>query len=508
MTRQNLKVLFVCTEAAPFSSIGGLAQVSYFLPRTLKKIGVDIALFTPKYGTIDEKKYGIVPLIKNIRVPTSETKGTTELICNIKIRKATKREPTVYFLENMEYFEKRANVYGYNDDHIRFALLSRAVLEFIRTTGYKPNIIHLNDWHTGLVANYLQTIYAPKDPLFRSISTVFTIHNMRNQGMFDFRFASPMDFDDGKSSVLPLFHPDMRKQNSLKRGIMYSDLVNTVSETYAREIMTTQYGEGLGDLIKELRTKVFGVLNGLDYTDFDPSTDPVLKENYSWRTYDKRRVNKVELQKEFRLEINARIPILAYSGRLDDQKGLDLLVTIIPQLLNEFDIQFIIMGTGDPKYREFFSKLEKEYPGKVGTHLMRNFILPRKIFAGCDMLLLPSKFEPGGIVVIEGMRYGAVPVVRETGGLADIVRDFDPESTDGNGFTFKQYNELSLFGAVVRAVQVYRNTKLWEELVKRILKADFSWEQVAVKYKDLYERAIEFRRDRQSPVFSVRRVET
>jgi starch synthase len=467
MTPQNLKVLFVCAEAAPYAAIGGLGQVAYFLTKALKKQGIEIALFMPKYGTINEKKWGIKPYIHDLKVPTGESDGTTELTCNIKIKEGAKREPTVYFLENMEYYEKRANVYGYSDDHVRFALLSRAVMAFIKETGMRVNIIHVNDWHTGYLPNYLSTTHKDNS-LYKNISTVFTIHNLRSQGMFDFRFASPLDFDDGKSSLGSFYSKSLQKQNALKRGIIFSDLVNTVSETYAREIMTLQYGEGLHDLIKEVRDKMFGVLNGLDYTDFDPATDKVIKKNFSWRSLDNRLANKTDLQKEFDLTVDPEVPIISMIGRLAEQKGIDLLMQVLPPLLSEYKIQFIVLGTGEHKYREFFQNLEHKFPEQVGTHLMSNFTLPRKIFAGTDMLLLPSMFEPGGIVVIEGMRYGAVPIVRATGGLADIVTDFDPQTVVGNGFCFKNYSELSLFGAIVRAVQVYRNKKSWNKLVKRI----------------------------------------
>jgi starch synthase len=499
MKQTPLKILFVCAEVAPYATIGGLAQVAYFLPKALRKLGAEVSIFMPRYGTIDEKKFKIKPYLTGLKVPTGEAKGVTELICNVKVREGGKREPTVYFLENMEYFEKRANVYGYSDDPIRFALLSRGALEFIRATGMKPDVIHCNDWHTGSLANYLRTEYK-NDPALKSIATVFTIHNLRNQGVFDFKFASPMDFDDGKSRLLPLFSPQFRKQNVLKRGVIYSDLVNTVSDTYSREIMTPEYGEGLSELLKELRTKIFGVLNGLDYDEFDPVKDRFIKKNYSFRTLADRVANKKDLQRSFSLTVDPKIPILAYCGRLDDQKGLDLISEILPTLLSEYHVQFVVIGTGTTKYREFFTALEGQFPGLVGTHLMSDFVLPRRVFAGADMLLLPSKFEPGGIVVIEGMRYGAVPVVRSTGGLADIVTDFDPEHNTGNGFTFHTYNKLSLFGAIIRAIQVYRNDTLWTSLMKRVMKEDVSWEKAACQYIDLYARAVEFHRDRMSPL--------
>ncbi|OGG08990.1 hypothetical protein A2154_01805 [Candidatus Gottesmanbacteria bacterium RBG_16_43_7] len=500
---QNLKILIVTAEAAPYATIGGLGQVAYYLPRALKKLGTEVAVFIPKYGTIDEKKFKIRMLYKGLMVPTGDSERK-ELVCNVKVRQGTKREPTVYFLENMEYYEQRANVYGYADDHIRFALLSRGVLEFTKLQYFKPTVLHCNDWHTGYVPNYLRTEYAG-DAFFRNVTTVFTIHNLKNQGIFDFRFASPMDFDDGKSAPASFFDPQLKKQNALKRGIIYADLVNTVSETYAREMMTDKYGEGLSELIKEARDKIFGVLNGLDYNDFDPQNDKAIAHTYSWKNFANRKLNKKVLQREFSLDENPDIPILAYSGRLDSQKGIELLMSILPHLLGEYAVQFVILGTGDSKYKEFFTKLEADFPGRVGTHLMKNFVLPRKIYAGADILLLPSKFEPCGIVTIEGMRYGLVPVVRKTGGLADIVTDFNPQKGIGNGFTFKNFSDLSFFGSVVRAIHAYWRKSEWERLVKSVMKEDFSWGSAAEKYLDLYERAVEFRRDRQSPVTNIGR---
>jgi starch synthase len=497
-----MKVLFVCAEVAPYGSIGGLAQVAYFLPKALMKLGVDVSIFMPRYGTIDEKKYKIKPLLTGLKVPTGEKEGITELICNVKVREGTKRDPTVYFLENMEYYEKRANVYGYSDDTVRFALLSRGALEFVKAVDLRPTIIHTNDWHTGYLSDYMRTVYK-NDPVFRAVSTVFTIHNLRNQGLFDFRFSSPMDFDDGKSPLAPFFTGRLKKQNSMKRGIIYSDVVNTVSDTYSREIITPEYGEGLDGLLKELRTKVFGVLNGLDYADFDPAADRFIKNNFSWRNLEARKKNKIDLQHAFNLTPDPSLPILAYCGRLDDQKGMDLLADVLPAVLSEYNVQFVVVGTGLPKYREFFASLEEEHKGQVGTHLMSNFVMPRRVFAGADMLLLPSKFEPGGIVVIEGMRYGCVPIVRSTGGLADIVSDCDIENHSGNGFSFRDYNKLSLFGALVRALEMYKNFKGWKRLVSRVMREDLSWHKAAKHYIDLYDRAIEFRRDRQSPVAGI-----
>jgi starch synthase len=248
-----------------------------------------------------------------------------------------------------------------------------------------------------------------------------------------------------------------------------------------------------------VRTKVFGVLNGLDYEEFNPLTDKIIKVNYGIKTLAKRVENKKDLQREFNLPVDEKIPVIALEGRLDAQKGLDLIREVMPRLLSEYDIQFIVMGGGDNKYREFFAKLEKGFPRKVGTHLMPNFTLPRKIFAGADMLLLPSKYEPGGIVAIEAMRYGAVPVVRATGGLADSVQDFDPAGRSGTGFTFRKFDPWSLFATLIRALEVYKQPQVWRGIQKRAMGMDFSWEKAAERYVDLYERAVDFRRETLSP---------
>lgn len=493
-----LKVLFVATEVAPFASIGGLSQVMFFLPRALKRLGVDVRIFLPKFGSIDEKKYGIKMLYQGLRVPTGEKEGTRELVCNVKIWEGGVKEPIVYFLENMEYYEMRANVYGYTDDPIRFALLSRGALEFLKVSDWTPDVINCNDWHTGFLVNYLRTTYKT-EPKLKKIATVYSIHNLTHQGTFDHRFVSELEIDDGRSQIASFFNERLGKQNFMKRGILYADIINTVSENYAKEILTPEYGEGLDPLLKEVRTKVFGVLNGLDYDDFNPSIDKIIKTNFSLKNMTKRQDNKLDLQKEFGLPQSLETPILAIAGRLTEQKGLDLFPRVLPFLLSEYPIQFIAMGGGDNKYRGFFAEIEKKFPRQVGTHLLPNWTLPRKIFAGADMFLAPSKWEPGGITVIEAMRYGSIPIVRATGGLADTVVDYDPDKHEGTGFSFRNYNDLSFFATIVRALESYKDKPEWQGLIRRAMKKDYSWHASAQKYLDLYERAITFRQESLSP---------
>ncbi|MGI5826636.1 MAG: glycogen synthase [Patescibacteria group bacterium] len=496
-----MKVLLVSAEVAPFSSVGGLSQVSYFLSKAIKKHDIDIRIFTPKYGIINNKQFPMKRVIEGLKVPTGENAASnqpTELICNVCTPvHFSKEDPKVYLLENLEYYEKRANVYNYSDDHIRFGLLSRGALEFIKTQEFVPDLIHCNDWHTGYLINYLRNTYN-EDPLLKRIATLFSIHNLY-QGIFDFKHASEMDFDDGKSTLAPFFTDRFYKQNALKRGVIYADVINTVSETYSREILTEEYGGRLHNLFKELRGKLYGVLNGLDYNDFNPRTDKIIKQNYGLSNYKLRAKNKADLQKEFNLEVSPETPILAVSGRLSDQKGLDLIMGTIEFILKETDIQFIALGTGDNKYLDFFSDLEKRYPQRVGTHLMKNFALPRKIFAGADFILMPSQYEPGGIVALEAMRYGCVPIARETGGLADSITNFDFKKNDGTGFTFKAFSKLSFLTAVIRALEIYQNKEVWNKIVQRTMQQDFSWDNTAKQYLDLYQKAIRIRKETLDP---------
>lgn len=488
--KKPLKVLFVAAEVHPYATVGGLGMIVFSLARALKKMGVDCRIFMPKYGSIDEKKYKTEMIFEGLKVPTDETAEERKfLICNVKAHLPAEPDVPIYFLENMEYYEKRSNVYGYSDDPTRFTLLSRGLLEFLRHSDWLPDVINCADWHTGALSNYLKTVYKD-DPVLSKIKTVFSIHNLAHQGVFDHRFVSQMDFDDGKSQISSLFSEKLEKQNFMKRGIIYSDSVNTVSETYAQEIMTPEYGEKLDDLLKEVRTKVFGILNGLDYEQMNPATDKLIPFNFSISNLTGRIKNKTHLQKEFNLECLQDTPILGMVTRLDEQKGIDLLFPILEILLSEFNCQLVVIGGGEGKYRSFFEEISKKFPKKIGCHLMSDFTLSRHIFAGCDIFLVPSKFEPCGITQMEAMRYGAIPVVRKTGGLADTVEDFDPRKNRGTGFVFEKFNSYALFGTIVRALETYKYKKIWQGLTKRAMLANFSWEASAKKYIALYNKVL------------------
>jgi len=487
---KKLKILIVAAELAPYASVGGLSRVIPQLAHALRQRGHDVRIFMPKFGLIDEEKYPLDLVMKGLRVST-DFKQPPYLVCNVKSHQLLNSLP-VYFLENQEYYEKRANVYGYSDDPRRWALLCRGVLEFVKNSAWVPDIIHANDWHTGIISNYLKTVYK-NDKKLSSIVSVFTIHNLAHQGMFDHHNVSEMDFDDGRSEVSNFFSKRLNKLNFLKRGVIYSDVINTVSEKYALEILTPEYGEGLDQLLLELRSKLSGIVNGIDVDEFDPETDPLIPENYNCQTLAKRETNKLALQKEFGLPQNSDAPVLAYWGRLDVQKGLELLFTIIWPLLTLYEeAQFVQVGGGAGNYAQTLKKLAREFPKQVGVHPLPNFTLPRLIVSGADIVLFPSKFEPCGIVQMEAMRYGSVPVVRATGGLADTVENFNPKTDAGTGFVFKNFDKWEFFAQVVRALEVYNHKDIWQGIMKRAMKKDFSWGRIAEKYEDLYLKGIKF----------------
>ncbi|PIU68346.1 hypothetical protein COS81_04260 [candidate division WWE3 bacterium CG06_land_8_20_14_3_00_42_16] len=492
--KNPLNILIVGTEASPYAQVGGIGRVLFFLPQALMRLGHDVRVMIPKYGKIDEKKYPLELVYEGLKIPTGEKGSNEYLICNVKTHKLPEG-PRVYFLENMEYYEKRANEYGYVDDPIRFAILCRGVLEFIRHyEEWKPQIIHCNDWQSALIPQYLKTVYKNR---LKDITVLYTIHNLYYQGMFDHHFVSELDFDDGKSQIPSFFSERIHKINPMRRGIIYADLINTVSPTYAQEILTSEYGEGLDSLLRELRTKLSGILNGIDYTEFNPATDKIIHKNYTSSSIELREENKRELQREFNLPIDPETMIFGISSRLEDQKGIDLFMGVIEYVLKEYKAQLIVNGGGEGKYLSFFQKLEKDFPGKVGTNLNFDYTLPRHIFAGADVFLMPSRFEPCGITQMEAMRYGAIPLVRATGGLADTVEDFNPTNNTGTGFVFKTFDKMAFFGTLVRAMETYKYKAVWKNLIKRAMKKDFSWVESAKRYSDLYYRAIDLYRQKK-----------
>ena len=495
-----MNVLFVSAEVAPFVSVVGLSQVMYFLPQALSRIGDDVRIFTAKYGTMDvvapQKSIDLTTEFSQLAVPIGESPEIGKnLICNVLEYRDEKTKITNYFLENREYYELRANVYGYKDDHIRFGLLSKGCLEWlyqIQLTGnWWPDIIHVHDWHTAYLIDYARR--SPRyAAILKDIPIVLTVHNFSMQGNSDFRYGDKEDFDDGFSPLQPIISPKFQSQNPLKRGLLFADATNTVSPTHAVEVLTPQYAEGLDDVLEKVKIKMTGILNGLDTEKFDPKTDTNIKKKYDLSNVVKsRQENKKELQKIFGLPIDAKRPVLAFSGRLAEQKGIDLILEVLPHLFNERpDVQFVVLGSGNERYRLELTVLQKKFPQQLGLHLRSDFKLPRKIFAGADMMLVPSIFEPGGIIALEAMRYGCVPIVRRTGGLNDVVTDFNPSTKSGNGFSFNTIESWALFGSIIEALTIYGAPLLWKEIVKNCMSCDFSWDHSAIEYNLWYKNVI------------------
>ena len=486
---EKLKILFVSPEVAPYSKVGGLADVAWALPRALRELGHDVRVFTPKFGLIDEDKFNLEPVMEGLKIQADADEVIT---CNVK-KGNIPGDITVYLLENKEYYEIRANVYGYADDTRRWVLLCRGALEFLQKFDWTPDIIHANDWLTGFVPNDLATRYK-EDEKLNKIATMFSIHNIANQGTFNYRTVSELDRDDGQSALPDLLSPKTLKLNGMRRGIIHSDIITTVSDTYAKQILDPEYGAGLDRLLRELRTKLYGVLNGLDYKVFNPMTDNDIWVNYDWNSIDKKVENKIAFQKEFGLRQDPDVPVIGFVGRFHAQKGIEPMYQAIEALLPVMDFQFIIVGSGMDNMENAFHQLMKKYPDRVGGHLMISKIIGQQIYASADMLLMPSKYEPCGLAQLIAMRYGTVPIVRNTGGLADTVIPYDPLANKGTGFMFNDFNSTSLMIQVVRALEVYRHKEAWSQLMRRAMEQDFSWENSASEYERLYHRAIYKRR--------------
>lgn len=494
-----MNILILAAEVAPFVSVGGLSQYMYFLPKELRKLGHDVRIFTPKYGAMEETtvegNWKLQMEFPELHVPIDTNLDNNQtVICNVKSYREKNHKLNTYFVENREYYELRANVYGYRDDHTRFALLSKACLEWLYQTQdnpevWKPDLIHCHDWHTGYFID-LARKHTRYQKFMAKTPIAFTVHNFSLQGNSDFKYCPKEDFDYGDAAPAPLISQELQLQNPLKRGILSADAINTVSPTHAVEVLTAEYAEGLDEELHSIKGKLTGILNGLDIEKFNPNIDKNIKRQFGVNSFvHARQENKRELQKLFGLTPDIQRPVLAMSGRMVKQKGLDLLLEALPHLLSERqDVQMVFLGSGEERYRLELTVLQKSFPEQIGLHLRPDFRLPRKIFAGADMTIIPSLFEPGGIVALESMRYGCVPIVRRTGGLNDIVTEFNLVTKKGNGFSFKNRDAWALYGTIMQALVVYNNPKLWKQLVKNCLMSDFSWSHAALEYDSWFKR--------------------
>ncbi|WP_252217895.1 glycogen synthase GlgA [Clostridium chauvoei] len=475
-----MKILMVASEAHPFIKTGGLGDVMGALPQALRKQGVDVRVIIPKHRDINKDFINRLKFIKSFRVSVGWRKqycGIFEYEYNGVI---------YYFLDN-EYYFKRKELYGHYDDGERFAFFNRAVLESINQINWKPDVIHCNDWQTGMIPVLYKLEYKNKY-FYKNIKMFFSIHNLLFKGIM-----SP--------NVLPeLFGYDYQPflngslaldggVSFLKGGINYSDQILTVSESYAKEIQTSEYGEGLEGLLKNRSYALKGIVNGIDYEEFNPRNDKYIYKTYSENTIHDKYINKEELQRKLGLQVNRNIPMIGMVTRLTHQKGCDLIINILDRLLQR-DIQVVILGTGDYLYEETFRNFNYRYHDKVSVNIMFDNSLAHKIYAASDLFFMPSLFEPCGLGQLIALRYGTLPIVRETGGVKDTIQPYNKYNGVGNGFGFINYNANELMEITEYALEAYHNKNAWNSLISQAMRSDNSWEKSANKYRTLYGEII------------------
>jgi starch synthase len=477
------KVLLVASEVHPFAKTGGLADVAGALPYALLKLNCEVAVAMPKYKSISPEKYRLKYEINGLSVPM----GMGDMSADVLSTRLGNTHAKVYFIQCDRYFD-RDGLYGtpegdYHDNAERFAFFSRSVLELIRALDWYPDVIHLNDWEAGLIPAYLKTLYADQKT-YQHIRTLFTIHNMAYQGLFP-KYVLPMTglgWEEYKQEKLEFYY----QVNYLKAGLVYSDAISTVSPTYAAEIMTDEFGQGLQGVLNIRAKDLHGILNGIDYDEWNPATDKEIPAQYTVKNHDRKTESKTKLLKDMKLEFNTQTPVIGLVSRLTDQKGLDLISEIIEPFL-AMDVQLVVLGTGDVRYHEMFEMLQQRFPRKLAVNLKYDHRLAKLIYAGSDMFLMPSRFEPCGLGQMIAMKYGSIPLVRKTGGLSDTVENLSPEGKKGTGFVFENYRSEDLLFIIRRAIEAFRQPKIWKELVQRAMTKDFSWDASARQYLELYE---------------------
>ncbi|KWX70034.1 glycogen synthase GlgA [Paenibacillus jilunlii] len=475
-----MKVLFAAAEAHPFVKTGGLADVIGALPKALKGEGVDVRVILPKYRGIPEKFVSQMEHVAALTVPV----GWRNQYCGIE--RIVYDGIPVYFIDN-EYYFGRDGIYGYMDDGERFSFFNRAVLECLETLDFQPDVLHCHDWHAAVIPMLLQAHYR-HNPFYSEIRTVFTIHNLLYQGVFPYSVLGELLGLDDSYFLGVEYYGNV---NFMKAGIVYSDHITTVSPTYSEEIRTAYYGYGLDGLLSSRADSLSGIVNGIDTKIYNPASDPQIYTRYR-TNLAKKAENKIALQQELGLPVAPYIPLVAMVTRLVDSKGLDLLTRVLDELLYYDDIQFVLLGTGDEVYERWFREAQWRYPTKLSSQILFSDALSRKIYAASDLFLMPSKFEPCGIGQLLALRYGSIPVVRETGGLNDTVHAYNEVTGEGNGFTFKDYNAHDMMYTLRRAVSFYHKPEHWKKVTKNAFAGDYSWNVSAQQYMEIYNRILEY----------------
>lgn len=483
-----MKILFAASECVPYIKTGGLADVVGALAPVLAREGHDVRVVIPMYSAIPKEWIDQVEHVTDFEVQL----GWRRQYCGVE---QLKRDGvTWYFIDNKYYFG-RPYVYGMGgDEYERFGFFCRSVLNMLPLIDFQPEVIHAHDWQSGMIPALLKIQYAHL-PFYAEIKTLFTIHNLQYQGIFGIR-----EVQDVLGLGDSLWTDDKLEcygcANFMKAALVYSDLITTVSPSYSQEIQTAYYGERLDGLLRARKEDLFGVLNGIDMEEYNPETDCSIAANYSANNMAGKAACKKALQENLGLEVRADVPIIGMVGRLSNQKGLDLVDYIIADIMRQ-DVQLVVLGMGEGRYFNLFSWAEGEYKGRVAARFTMDHALAHQIYAGTDLFLMPSQFEPCGLSQMIAMRYGTIPLVRETGGLRDTVLSYNEENGEGNGFSFFNYNAHDMLHTIERAIQYYKEKPdIWKMLQQRGMKGDYSWDHSARDYLHLYEKLFEEKQPR------------
>ena len=480
-----LKICFAASEIAPFAKTGGLADVAGALPIHLAAQGHDVRMFMPLYSKIDSERYLLTPVefLRDIPIRL----GSQVFSFSVFVTKLPGSEVDVYMINCPSLYHRPGIYTGEWDEHLRFALLSRAAIECCQRMGWGPDIFHCNDWHTALIPIYLKTVYQ-WDRLFAHSKTVLTIHNIAYQGLFPADVVPNLGLEEHRHL---LFQQDLEAGavGFLKTGILYADVVTTVSRTYAREIQTEAFGMGLEGILQQRRRTVVGIVNGVDYELWNPELDPHIAQNFGLDDVaEGKAANRRDLLAQLGLPDDDAAPLLAIVSRLTAQKGFELTFEPLTQALRYLNVRLAVLGTGEGRYEDHFHWLQQTFPQKVCFYRGYNEALAHMIEASADIFLMPSRFEPCGLNQMYSLKYGTVPIVRKTGGLADTVQLFDPKSGQGTGFVFEHFDSTGFAWALKTALSTYQKPELWERLRRNGMQQDFSWQRQGAEYERLYAR--------------------
>lgn len=482
-----MNIAFISSEAVPFAKTGGLADVAGALPKELSKLDCNVRLFIPKYDVLNLGDQKIKKI--NFETPIEIKTGDKNYKVNVFQGKLADSNVEVFLIDQQELYNRGSVYTSDSDEDIRFIVFQKAVIETLQKLKWSPDIMHCNDWQTGLIPLYLKFNYS-WDKLFKKTATIFTIHNIGYQGLFPastmFKAEIPQE----------LFYPVAPaefygKVSFLKAGICLADMVNTVSETYGNELLTPEFGGGMEGVLEGRKNDLSGILNGVDYNIWSPENDKIIPFNYSSKDLSGKLKNKKYLLKELKMPYQKDVPLIGMVSRIVSQKGFDILARAVKYLV-QLNAQWVILGTGEKKYENKLLRIAKLYPENLKVNLYYNDELAHIIEAAADIFLMPSLYEPCGLNQIYSLKYGTIPVVRKTGGLADTVRDWDEhiKTESGNGFVFEKYNGFDLYASVKRAVQCYKDKKVWRKIQLNAMQQDFSWKSSAEKYLELYKKAL------------------